>query len=394
METKHVEHQVRFRRIGGSLVAATCLAASLVWTSVALAQEKPLIDKWLDGEVKAKFPPVTYNGPPIELRYSTFIGEFPIDVRAFKRLEAETNGKLSVRAYWGNTLANMVRGPFEAVSGGVVDFGNCYVSNSPGGITLHSALSTPFAFENSQQASWTAMELYPEFLKKEYEAKGVYMIRMGLSRPSQLLMSKTSVDKLADLKGKKIWTLGSPYVNDMIKALGASPTFIPIPDVYTAMQSGVLDGVANHDASFALFKWVEVARNHTKADLWAQTTEYCLNKQKFDGLPSDLKAIFYHWAQMVTQAYAQRYYDDAAETAIADMRKRGIKMDVLSDDERKRWSAATQPVVDAFIKQNSQNRSVEFFAAMKAKSEKYSKMSGDDITKMLLDKPIPGIINF
>ncbi len=346
------------------------------------------------GEVKANFPPVTYNGPPIELRYSTFIGEFPIDVKAFKRLEADTNGKLVVRAYWGNTLANMIRGPFEAVSGGVVDFGNCYVSNSPGGFTLHAALSTPFAFETSQQGSWTAMELYPEFLKKEYEAKGVYLIRMGMTRPSQILMSKSAVEKIDDLKGKKLWTLGSPYVNDMIKALGASPTFIPIPDVYTAMQSGVLDGVVNHDASFSLFKWNEVGRYHTKVNLWAQPTEYCMNKQKFDSLPSDLKTIFYHWAQLLTQAYAERYYDDASELAIADMRKRGIKMDELSADERKRWSAATQPVVDAFVKQYSQNRSTEFFAAMKAKAEKYSKMSANDITKMLLEKPIPGIISF
>src|SRR5262245_55839864 len=123
----------RYRR---AMIATAIAAASIACSNAASAQDKPLIDKWLDGEVKANFPKVTYNGPPIELRYSTFIGEFPIDVKAFKRLEAETNGKLVVKPYWGNTLANMVRGPFEAVSGGVADFGNCYVSNNPAGITL------------------------------------------------------------------------------------------------------------------------------------------------------------------------------------------------------------------------------------------------------------------
>ena len=125
MGTKHTEPPVTFRRLCIILLAAAIAAVS--YAGSTSAQEKPLIEKWLDGEVRAKFAPVTYNGPPIELRYSTFIGEFGIDVRAFKRLEAETNGKLVVKPYWGNTLANMMRGPFEAVSGGVADFGNCYV---------------------------------------------------------------------------------------------------------------------------------------------------------------------------------------------------------------------------------------------------------------------------
>lgn len=392
MRAKHAERSAAFCRLCTVLFAA--IVAFVSYASGVAAQEKPLIEKWLDGEVKAKFPAVTYNGPPIELRYSTFIGEFGIDVRAFKRLEAETNGKLVVKPFWGNTLANMMRGPFEAVSGGVADFGNCYVSNSPGGFTIHALMNTPFLFETSQQGSWMAMEVYPEFLKKEYEAKGVYLIRTNTTRPSQILTSKAPIEKLEDLKGKKIWSLGSPYVNDMIKALGAIPTFIPVPEVYTAMQSGVLDGVANHDAGFTLFKWNEVGQYHTRADLWANPTEYCLNKQKFDSLPPDLKAVFYHWAQLVTQAYAERFYDSVSEVAIADMKKRGIKMHVLSPEERKRWSAATQPVIDAFNNQYAKNRSAEFLAAMKAKSEKYSKLSGDDITRMILEKPVPGLIDF
>src|SRR5262245_38151975 len=252
--------QTRQTRAPSRLVASITgiVIAAASFATLAQAQDKPLIEKWLDGEVKAKFPAVTYDGPRIELRYSTFIGEFGIDVKAFKLLETATNGKLAVRPFWGNTLANMMRGPFEAVAGGVADFGNCYVSNSPGGFTIHALLNTPFLFETSQQGSWMYTELYPRFFKKDYEAKGVYMIRTNPTRPSQILMARAAVEKLEDIKGKKTWSLGSPYVNDMLKALGAAPTFIPVPEVYTALQSGVLDGVANHDAGFSLFKWNEV----------------------------------------------------------------------------------------------------------------------------------------
>lgn len=356
------------------------------------AQEKPLIEKWLDGEVKANYPKITYSGPPIELRWASFTGEISVDTRAFKRLEGDTNGKLVVRTYWGNTLANMTRGAFESVSAGIADFGPCLVSFNPGGFTLHAGLQMPFAFENAVQGAWVATELYPQFLKRDYEAKGVYLLRLSFTRPSQLMTAKTSIEKLEDLRGKKIWSLGSPLVNDMIKSLGATPTFVPLPETYTALQSGVVDGVANHDAAFLFFKWSEVGKYHTKANLWPQTFEYCVNKEKFDGLPRDLRAIFYHWAQLTTQANAELYYEATSRAAIADMQKRGIKMNTLSNEELARWSAAIQPAFDRFIAQNKDRGSAEFVAGIKALTEKYGKMSPDEITKGLLEKPLPGVI--
>jgi TRAP-type C4-dicarboxylate transport system substrate-binding protein len=102
-----LNHCKRFARAGVVLTLASLAISG------AQAQEKRLIEKWLDGEVKSKAPAVTYSGPPIQLKFSTFIAPTTVTgqiyVRAFKRLEADTNGKVQVRPFWGSTLGNAQR---------------------------------------------------------------------------------------------------------------------------------------------------------------------------------------------------------------------------------------------------------------------------------------------
>lgn len=382
--------------VGKHWATATVAAVLVAMGAVASADavEKPLIEKWLDGEVKAAYPAVTYDGPPIELRWASFLGEFPIDVRGFERLAADTNGKLLVKQYWGNTLTDMTRGAFESVSSGIADFGPCLVSYSPGGFTLQAGLQVPFKFATSVQGTQAAMELYAPFLKADYERKNVYLFKMNLTQPTQVLTSTSRVEILEDMAGKKIWTLGSPIVNDMVKALGAVPSFVPIPETYAAFQSGVIDGIINHDASYGLFKWNEIGKHHLRADLWPHSLEFCVNKTKFDGLPSDLKTIFYHWAQLLNQANAELYFEASSAESRKAMEGLGVEMLTLSDEERKRWADAIQPVLDKFAADSESGKGKDFFAQMDVLSKKYGAMTNDQITQQLLEMPLSGIIDF
>ena len=163
----------------------------------ATAQQKTLVEKWLDGEVKANYPKVTYSGPPITLKYSTFVAPgtpmAKVQQRTFDRLKADTNGKIVVQPYWGSSLANAQRGAFDAISQGIADFGTCYVLFNSGGFKLFQGLQLPYIFENSLQSSSTAEELYPKYLKKEYEARDVYLLHVSTTQPQQILTQKRQI---------------------------------------------------------------------------------------------------------------------------------------------------------------------------------------------------------
>ena len=90
------------------------------------------------------------------------------------------------------------------------------------------------------------------------------------------------------------------------------------------------------------------------------------------------------------------YYDNESIEALAEMNKKGIKSTVLSEQELNRWRAASQPVIDKFINTMSAEglAAKDFYNDMQKLQRKYKAMTPDQITQMLLDKPIPGIIDF
>jgi TRAP-type C4-dicarboxylate transport system substrate-binding protein len=102
----------------------------------AFAQQKLPIERWLDGEVKANLPPASYCGPPIQLKFNSFLPPTAsppqLQMRTFKRLEADTNGRIVIRGYWGSTLANAQRGAFDAIASGIAETGTCFAIMNPG----------------------------------------------------------------------------------------------------------------------------------------------------------------------------------------------------------------------------------------------------------------------
>ena len=392
-------NKIDFRSAFKKTTIFLSLIAAMGLTNTGFAQQKTLVEKWLDGEVKANYPKLTYTGPPITLKYSTFIAPGTpmgkVQQRTFDRLKADTNGKLIVQPFWGSSLANAQRGAFDAVSQGIADFGTCYVIFNTGGFKMFLGLQLPYVFENSTQSSSTAEDLYPKYLKKEYEGRDVYLLHVSTTQPQQILTQKKPILKLEDMKGQKVWAPGG-LSQEIAVALGASPTSVQSSEIYTAFQSGVVDAVPMHDAGTKLFRLIETAKYRTVANLWINPTEYCLNKKAWAGLPPDLKGIFYHWAQIANTAEAQLYYDRESIEALEDMNKRGIKSTTLSPEELARWVKVSEPVVQNFIKTNTAEGlpAKAFYDDMVALQKKYKAMTPDQITQALLDKPIPGIIDF
>lgn len=382
-----------------AIVAGVAIAALSVGATTASAQDKPLIEKWLNGAVKANFPKVTYSGPNITLKFSSFLPPnsslAKLHETAFQRLSDATGGKLQVKAFWGNTLANAQRGAFEAIAGGLADFGQCYVGFNPGGFTTHLALAVPYIFAGSSDASWAGMELYPKYLKKDYEAKGVYLTRLSTTPPNEILTIREPVEKLEDMTGKKVWTPAG-FPADLMKAFGATSVPLQVSEVYLGFQSGVVDAVSTHDAGAKLFRFAELAKYRTETNLSVSNTENAINKGVFDRLPRDLKAVFYHWAQLWNQAEIELYYEREAADGRDLLKKHGTKFITLSDAEMARWKAAARPAIDKFLSDLEAKGAPAkaFVADLERVAAKYRAKSGDQITKDLLNRPIPGLIDF
>ena len=161
------------------------------------------------------------------------------------------------------------------------------------------------------------------------------------------LLSKRPVTKLEDLKGLKIRTPELRLWVDFWKKLGANPTPLPYAEQYSALSTGVIDGLEADYFSILGFKWYEQARNLTLTGHWFLPKAIRVNAAWLDGLPPDLQKVV---RDSAIEVFAeQRTLNRAkANEALAQLEKAGTVVHRLSDAEKQRWMAATAPLFDEF----------------------------------------------
>ncbi len=161
------------------------------------------------------------------------------------------------------------------------------------------------------------------------------------------LLSKRPVTKLEDLKGLKIRTPELRIWVDFWKKLGANPTPLPYAEQYSALSTGVIDGLEADYFSILGFKWYEQAKNLTLTGHWFLPKAIRVNGAWLDGLPPDLQKIVRDSAK---EAFAeQRALNRAkAADALAQLEKAGVTVHRLSPAEKQRWLAATASLFDEF----------------------------------------------
>jgi TRAP-type transport system periplasmic protein len=161
------------------------------------------------------------------------------------------------------------------------------------------------------------------------------------------LLSKRPVTKLEDLKGLKIRTPELRLWVDFWKKLGANPTPLPYAEQYSALSTGVIDGLEADYFSILGFKWYEQARNLTLTGHWFLPKAIRVNGAWLDGLPPDLQKVV---RDAAVEVFAeQRAINRAkANEALAQLEKSGTAVHRLPDAEKQRWMAATAPLFDEF----------------------------------------------
>ena len=159
------------------------------------------------------------------------------------------------------------------------------------------------------------------FLDKIHQEKVscIYLGRLGHNLPFTIYLTKP-VKGLEDLKGLKIRC--SPTLIGFLKKIGANPVVIAPPEVYTALERGVVDGINMGVATYSAWKLWGVMPHMVKANLFYGNINYMINKRKFDALsPADQAALLA--AARESEVWLKPEYEKSVDTSIADAVKQG-----------------------------------------------------------------------
>lgn len=347
---------------------------------------------YLKGEILPPKAEISYDGPPIKVRFTTFTPENAAIVSdvirlAFERLSAESDGKLIGEIYW-NASAHGARDGFKAVRSGISDLSNCYVAYNPSAFEMFHALGLPGILPDSPVGSLVAANVYQKFLKDEYERQGVYLGRITMT-PQYNLVTKAPVDSIEDLQGMSFRS-GGGMQSRVIEALGAVPVSVPVSEAYTAFQRGTVDGVMSHDAGFVSFRTGELAKYHLQLLMGGVSTEYCVRQEFFDDLPADLQGVFADWLQRWAMVEAIYYFEQGAEQARSKLAEWGVEFVTLDEQGESNRRKISDIVVETFVEEQ-QERGMpagELVTELRRLSDKYARMSWKELLLQSISDPV------
>lgn len=263
----------------------------------------------------------------------------------FKRIiENKTSGKVRVEIYPSNQLFPSEEATFQGLVYGVIQIAMPASAHLAGTIREFQVFDLPMFFPSQEdnykfQDSQMGKELL-DLVKK----KGTIGITYINNAPLDIYSSSV-VDKLEDIRGRKIRVHASPTLEASVKALGANPISMPSSELYLAMKQGVIDGFFTTPGSSYTAKYYEVAGCVTLVGISPLVYPVLANINFWNGLSNENKSLITSSAEEATKLNRQRLNEDI-QNAFNKMKGFGLKITKLSPEERERWVKALIPVKD------------------------------------------------
>lgn len=272
-------------------------------------------------------------------------------------IEAATDGRIVMEVFSGGQLGDE-RSTIEQVQLGVIDV--VRTSTSPVGEFYEpiGVFSLPYIFRGETHM-WKVVNgpIGRELLDGLQDADLVGLAYYD-SGSRNFYTTETPIRSVADLEGLRIRTQQSQVVLDMMEALGAEPVPMAFAEVYSSLQTGVIDGAENNFPSYGPFgvRHYEVAPYFT-LDGHARVPEVVMiSKATWDGLSAE--------DQMIVR-----------EAALASVTVQAALWDDLSNESRDAVIAAGSEIINVDV--------AEFQAAMGPVYEEYGAAYGDLVDRIL-----------
>jgi tripartite ATP-independent transporter DctP family solute receptor len=264
-----------------------------------------------------------------------------------RKLEAATNGRLSLQMYPSAQLG-AEKETIEQTQINAIQLLRVSAGALGPIVDDINVVNMPFLFKNTAQAERMMDGPIGQELLDRITANATAGL-VGLcwmnSGARNIYNSKRPIKSLADLKGLKIRVIGNPIFIDMMNALGGNGVAMGYDQVFSALQTGVIDGAENNPPSY-------VFSNHYTAAKYYSLTEHLIipevllfSKRAWSSLSGDDQALikkFARQAQFEERELWKQYELEAMEKAKA------AGCEIIEIADKASFQNAVKPVWDKY----------------------------------------------
>jgi len=201
--------------------------------------------------------------------WNTHVPDYP-NSRALDRFGAlvaeRTNNRIRMRTFHSAQLGQQDEA-IQQLRLGAIDFANFNLSPLNNLVPETQVLTLPFIFRDTAHVHRTVDGPIGDELAKLIEQRLNMVVLSWFDGGARSMFTRTRpIRTPADMQGLKIRVQTSDLWVDLIRALGANATPLPFGEVYTALQTGVIDGAENNWPSYESQRFFEVARFFTTTE--------------------------------------------------------------------------------------------------------------------------------
>ena len=212
---------------------------------------------------------------------------------------------------------------------------------------IFGVFEMPYLVKDRKHMQRIEKALFASKFEPEAEKKGIKVLAVWENGYRHITNNKHPINVPGDLKGIKLRVPEGKWRVKMFQAYGANPSPMKFSEVFTALQTGVMDGQENPFAQIASAKFYEVQKYLSLTGHVYTPSYLVVSTKKWPSLPADARKVLEETAQD-TQAWV---YEKAAkddEELLVKMKTAGIQVNNANKDA---FIAASKPVYDEFAKE-------------------------------------------
>jgi C4-dicarboxylate-binding protein DctP len=200
-----------------------------------------------------------------------------------QELEEQSDGRLTVELFPNSQLGE-TRDITQMLNQGTLDFAYIPTAFLTANYGELNAWYMPFLFEDVESAIEMATTSEAQELLELFSEQGLVGIDWAFTDNHHVLVESGILDTPESYEGKKLRAPGTDAIDDLYNELGASSVAMPLSEIYTSMQTGVIDGLNASVESVVSNKYYEVANEFTLLNQTAFNSVIVMSEQTQDKL--------------------------------------------------------------------------------------------------------------
>jgi tripartite ATP-independent transporter DctP family solute receptor len=305
------------------------------------------------GIAAALLAPVAASAQDVKSRIIRFgygLSENSNQGRAVKffveEVSKRSGGKLKVKGFGDSSLGSDMQMQ-NTLIGGAQEMMVGSTATLVGVVKDFGVYDLPFLFNNEKEADAVLDGPFGEKLMKALNDKGLIGLVYWENGFRNLTNSKRPITKVEDMGGIKLRVMQNPVYIDMFNRFGANAVPLAFSELFTAMETGTVDGQENPVTTIQSSKFYEVQKYLTISRHVYSPWIMMASKRWWDGLTADEKKILQE-AAVASREFERKDSREASAQSVAYLKEKGMQINELSPAELDRMREMVKPAFDKY----------------------------------------------